>query len=483
MKKILLLITVASFLFANVNELSLDEAIKIALQNNKQTKISKVALEIAQVQYEQALSANYPAINAMVVGQRLKEDGLYRMELPSQFTLAIASIGLNSTDSQTQIQNLVQNGMTQTDATSYVLNQIAGNYKILDTKTIGRDTVKGSLSILYPLFTGGKISSIIEQANLNKLLAMNTIKRSEEDVIFDVKKYFYGYVLTNELHKIANSTYKRMQFISDLTKQFYENGNSLNIKKTDYLQVQVTLSLIESIVSKLQSNKLLVQSALANAIGLPWDSKIEVLYEDESLVPKDYLLDDLVKQAYRTNSDITKLDIALKIANEQVKEAKSGHYPKLALMGEVSHTYNSYEYGFLSENQQNSWNIGFALDIPLFDGFKTTNSVNEKKLEKKKMFLLQDMLKEGVALQIKNELIKASIGFKQMETLNNTKQIAKENRDLNIKGYQIEAIEPEKVIQAQYIEAYVQADYLKYKHDYLMSLATLHKLIGEELKH
>ena len=51
----------------------------------------------------------------------------------------------------------------------------------------------------YPVYTGGKIEAIINQAKLNKELAKVSIIRSENDVVFDVKKYYYGYILTNEL--------------------------------------------------------------------------------------------------------------------------------------------------------------------------------------------------------------------------------------------------------------------------------------------
>ena len=72
MKLLLSLLLCSSIIFAQTKEFTLKEAINIALQNNHQSKISKVALEIANAQYNRALSANYPAINAMVVGQRLK---------------------------------------------------------------------------------------------------------------------------------------------------------------------------------------------------------------------------------------------------------------------------------------------------------------------------------------------------------------------------------------------------------------------------
>lgn len=453
MKLLLCLFICSSVVFSDIKEVTLKEAISIALENNRQSKISKVALEIADVQYKQALSANYPAINAMVVGQRVKEDLIFQQrgtfELPANLAFILGETSIPAD---------------------------------IDSVAVGRDTVKGSLNILYPLFTGGKISSVIEQAKLNKLLAMNTIRRTDLNVIYDIKKYFYGYVLTNELYKISKSTLDGMTYISSLTKQFYESGESLNVKKTDYLSIQVTVALIESIVAKIEANRYMVRSALANAMGLPWDSEIEAKYTNDELLPQNYSLSKLVQDAYTNNSDIRKMDIALKISKQQIKEKKSGHYPSLALMGEVSHTYNSYEYGYLSEDNENSWNVGFAAEMPLFDGFKTTNMVNEKKLERKKLFLLQDMVKDGIALQIKNELNTSLIGFKQIQTLKKAKKLARDSRELNIRAYQIEAVESQKVVESQYIESYIKADYLKYVHDYLLSLAKIDKLIGEEVR-
>lgn len=480
MKKMFIMIISIVSLYAGNNEITLNDAIKTALENNKQAKISKIALDIAKVQYEQALSANYPAINAMIVGQRKKEDVIYQQR-------GDISLPADTVKSLT-MANLLANGMPLANAQAYIASLPAGAFENqtlsidTDTTAYGRDTVRGSVNIVYPLFTGGKISSVIEQAKLNKLLSVNKVTRTQEDVVYDIKKYFYGYVLTNELHKIANNSLKRMEFISTLTKQFYEGGLNLNIKKTDYLSVQITVTLIESIVAKLEQNRQLVKSALINTMGLSWDSEITPIYTDKDILPPNYALSELIKEAYKSNTDIRTMDIALKIKNEQIKEAQAGHYPTVALMGEVSHTYNSYEYGYLSEDQADQWSVGFAVDIPLFDGFRTTNLVKEKKIDKKKMYLLQDMLKEGIALQIKNELTKASIGFKQIQTLKKSKKLATENRKLNLKGYQIGAIEPEDVVQSQYIEAYVKADYLKYVHDYLVSLATIDKLIGQELK-
>lgn len=449
MKYLILIFLFITSLFSETKNITLDEAIVIASKNNKQNKISKIALEIAQVQYDKALSANYPALNAMILGQRANDDGYLEMkgsiDLPAGFP----------------VTNLP-----------------------IDTKVKlhGRDTVQGKLELVYPLYTGGKITSIINQAKLNKLLAANTIVRTNEDVVFDVKKYFYGYALTSQLVDIAKNTLDKMQYISQLTKDLYEHGESLNVKKTDYLSSRVTVSLIESIVAKLEANKILVESALINALGLPWDSKINITFDKNNIIPLDYSLDTLVKNAYENNNDISKMDIILKISEEQIKEKKADFYPSVAFLADTSHTYNSYEYGVQNKNQEDKWHIGFAAKMSIFDGFKTTNNVKEKKLEKKKVYLLKEMLKDGIALQIKNEFTNSLIAYKQIQVLKKAKKVAKESRELNLRAYQIDAIEPKDMIHSQYVKSYVDADYLKYIHTYLVSLSKIEKILGKELK-
>ena len=96
----------------------------------------------------------------------------------------------------------------------------------------------------YPVYTGGKIEAIINQAKLNKELAKVSIIRSEDDVVFDVKKYYYGYILTNELYEIVNKIYKNMDLSTQLAKDFLENSTTLKINRTDYLNAKLTTSLI-----------------------------------------------------------------------------------------------------------------------------------------------------------------------------------------------------------------------------------------------
>jgi outer membrane protein len=459
MKKILLIsFLIISQLLAKEVKINLNEAISLALENNGLNKISKINLEIAEAQYQQALSANYPSLDAVLYVNRDKEDLIYQQR--GIFTLPTSlAQGLSRITGQT-----ITSIPADIDATAY-----------------GRDTVKGSLKMNYPLYTGGKIEAIINQAKLNKELVKVAIIRSENDVSFDVKRYYYGYILTNELHNIVEKIYKNMKFSTDLAKEFLENSTTLRINKTDYLNAKLTTSLLQSTLSKLELNRELLRNAMGNLIGLNWDDKVEISYKENEILNQNIPLQKLVEKAYELNPDINQINLAVKIKDEQINEAKSAYYPQVGVFGSVNRTYNSYEYGYLSEDNQNTWNIGIAVKMSLFDGFKTKNSVLEKKLNRNIIDEQKILLENAVALQLKNEFLTSTLGYKQINILKEAVATASENSELNLKGFEYEMVDARDLIQSQLTEAYIKADYLKNVHDYLLSLATIDKLVGQKI--
>jgi outer membrane protein len=459
MKKILLIsFLIISQILAKEVKINLNEAISLALENNGLNKISKINLEIAEAQYQQALSANYPSLDAVLYVNRDKEDLIYQQR--GIFTLPTSlAQGLSRITGQT-----ITSIPADIDATAY-----------------GRDTVKGSLKMNYPLYTGGKIEAIINQAKLNKELVKVAIIRSENDVSFDVKRYYYGYILTNELHNIVEKIYKNMKFSTDLAKEFLENSTTLRINKTDYLNAKLTTSLLQSTLSKLELNRELLRNAMGNLIGLNWDDKVEISYKENEILNQNIPLQKLVEKAYELNPDISQINLAVKIKDEQINEAKSAYYPQVGVFGSVNRTYNSYEYGYLSEDNQNTWNIGIAVKMSLFDGFKTKNSVLEKKLNRNIIDEQKILLENAVALQLKNEFLTSTLGYKQINILKEAVATASENSELNLKGFEYEMVDARDLIQSQLTEAYIKADYLKNVHDYLLSLATIDKLVGQKI--
>ena len=463
---ILLLCFFSTSIFSKEITLNLNQAIDLAIKNNRLNKISNLNLQVANAQYQQALSANYPTLDALLYANRDKSNTIFQQR---------GEFNLTKDETSKLIGTLT--GTTPPAAFVSALSIPAD----IDSVAKGRDTVRGKLELNYPIYTGGKISAIIEQARLNKNIAKQSIIRDKNSVVYDVKKYFYAYILTDELSKLAQGVYDNMKFSTDLAKDFLENGSDLKIKRTDYLNAKLTTSLIQSTLSKIQLNKKLLEGAISNLIGLKYDDELKIRYEKQEILEQNRPLQDLIKKAHILNPDVNSINIALKIKNEQIKEANSDYYPMVNLFGNVSHTYNSYEYGYLNKDNENTWSLGIAIKMSLFNGSKTKNQVLEKKLDKKIIDEQKLLLEEGLALQLKNEFIKSKIGYKQIGILKEAVATANENSKMNFKGFQYEMVDAKDLIQSQLVEVYVKADYLKHIHDYLISLATIDRLVGDKL--
>lgn len=465
MNKIVLLLLCVGSLFSKTVELNVEKAIDLAIQNNGMNKISKLNLQMAQAQYKQALSANYPSLDAIFYANRDDKDTVFQQR--GTFTLPSEFVGL-------------MNGLLAANSIPAAMgNTIPAD---IDSVARGRNTVVGQLEVNYPLYTGGKISSLIEQARLNKDIKMQAIVRDRNSIVFDVKKYFYGYILTNELYELVDEIYANMKFSRDLTQDFLENGTTLKIKKTDYLNIKLLTSMIESTRAKIDLNRKMLEGAIGNVVGLKYDDNVKIVYEQKDVLKQNSSLQKLVKEAMSLNPDVKSIDLALKIKDEQIKEKKADYQPMVNLFGNVSHTYNSYEYGYLNKDDANRWSIGLAVKMNLFNGFKTKNEVLEKRIDKNKVVEQKILLEDAVALQLKNEFLKSSMGYNQIEILKDAVETAKENSKMNFKGYQYEMVEAKDLVQSQLMEVYVKADYLKYVHDYLLSLATIDKLVGKEIE-
>lgn len=467
---------IATGLFAQ--SLTLDDAIRIALENNRNLKISQTALQIADAQYHQALSARYPQLTATASAMRMDEDPSFLMKGTTSIdnTQTIGMYNALSGAAATDGNFVTAGTYTAIAASTPAQSNLPIN---MDVKIMGRDTAIGRLELMYPLYTGGKIDAIIRQATLNKSIQSEEARRSEAEVIYDVKRYYYGAMLSQQLGKETHDTLERMTMVKDLTETFYQGG-SLKVKKTDYLRTLTTVNMIASMSEEMHSNTELAKSALVNAIGLPWNSTVE-LSQNEFATPKlEGDLQTLVNDAYRFNPTRNQLKLAIDVQSAKVDEASSGYLPSIALTANAQKLLNSYDAGVVNDTNKNSWTIGVGLQWNVFEGFRTDYAVQEAKLNKRNFEHKEVLLQEGLALQVKYAFIKLGQSERQNTALSLAKASASENADLNTRAYQEDMVETKDVIEAQIMETFAKMAYWKNLHDFSTSKAQLDYIIASQ---
>ena len=444
------------------DNLTLHDAIAIALKNNVEKTISYQSAAIAESQYQEALSARWPTLTLQASFQR-------RDEAPT-FIFPSSTIPLGGLS--TALAPLAGFGVVVPSS----IDVPAQNVKIFN-----RDTAIASLQLLYPLYTGGKISSIISQAGIGKEIAQEEMRRTTLQVIRDVKRYYYAAQLTQNLTETASNTVSLLSVTRDLTKSIYEGGSE-TINKLDYLKTDLAVSYTKSIETDFSAKHKSALTALANAMGLSWDSKITPTDSMNLKLANTPDVDALVQQANEFNPQVGILKLAVKAANAKINEAQSGHLPQVAITADASHIQNSYNAGLMTDANTNSWTIGVGVNLPLFDGWRTTSQVSTAKLQYAQMQEKQKLVEQGIASLVKNLFIELDSARQQVVISEQASKTAEENMDLTSRAFQIGASKPQDVIEAHILYAIIKGNLLRAQHDQMLKLAEIDYVLGSELQ-
>jgi outer membrane protein TolC len=349
-----------------------------------------------------------------------------------------------------------------------------------DVKLMDRENILGSLKMELPLYTGGMRAAIRKQAEKGLQVAKEEARRTDLQIIYDVKRMFSGSVLSGELLRIGQEALSRMEVTLELTENLYKKGSG-RVKKTDYLRNKTVVEALRSAVAQLKANEQLAKAALLNTMGLEWDLLLELSQRDLPFAPYQTDLKKLVGNAYSFNPDWAKIQAGLEAAEAKIKEAKSGHLPKIALFGNLTHIWNNYDYGIVTSRNKDSWTVGVGMELPLFSGFRTTEEVKEAKARLGKLKEHQLLLKEGIALQVKHLFIQMTSAQDQKKASEEAAKASEENRDLNERAYQEELVETKDVIEAQLIESLMKVQHQKALFDHLEAQSHLDFVVGQEV--
>ncbi len=439
--------------------LTMEQAIKTALANHRSMQVSQAALDMAEAQYRQAMAAFGPKLNLEAGIQRADEDRTFTFQGVIQTPPMALPIGPGGMSIPIPGQPLAVN---------------------LDVKMFDRDVATAGLNLTYPLYTGGRKGAVTGMAKAGVDIAKEEQRKTEMDVVRDVRRYYNGAQLAMKMEQLASDTLERFQALEDLTERLYQNA-SLKVKKTDYLRSKTTTAMTRSVLQETKYAVALTHEALANAMGLPVNSKISLAPEG-ALPGFDAGLDALIAEAMKFNPDKQRLELALVAADHKIDEAASGQKPVVGLEASLYKVWNDYKGGLFNDDNRSGWTLGVGAKWDIFDGGVTKASVDAARAGKMKLQAQRVLLDNGLALQIKDDFLRLQRSRAQVGDSSQAREYAEENRKLNVRAYQEEMVETKDVIEAQIVETLAAANLYRAEHDLRAALVDLDYRVGKGLR-
>ncbi len=418
--------------------LTLDDCRNLALQNNKQIKISHLQTEIARNVHQAAKTKYLPHVDGLGGYQHftkeisLLNDG-QKAVLNNLGTTATGSL----TDQMTSIiSGLVSQGLISQDAAQQLGNQIgqmssslsnAGNnigQTITDAfRSNTKNVYAGSVMVTQPIYMGGAITAANKMAQISEDLAANDVEARRQNVLYTVDNAYWLVIsLRNKQHTAEKYLSLTQKLDDDVSKMLNEGVAT----RSDKLRVDVSVNTTEMTISQLKSAVSVAKMTLCELCGLPITSDITLADEGERGIQTKYEITAAPDTAYYARPELSMLQNTIDMSRQATKLVRSIYLPHIALAGGFTEMNPNLFNGF-QKKFSSVWNIGVILQVPIWNWGEGKYKVRASKAATSIAELQLADARNKIHLQVEQSRFQMHDAETRFETARKNMESAEEN--------------------------------------------------------
>jgi len=336
MKRIILifLCTIGLTASAQVQTLTLRDALTYALQNKSDAKKSKLQVENSEYQIQEVRSRALPQISA---------NG-----------------------------NLTYNPVIQTTVIDGASFNAPGT--TIQAAFGQKWTSTAGVSLTQAIFDQSVFTGLKAAKSTREFYLIND-QLTEEQVIERVANNYYSVYVQKERLILLDSNYVNTTKVRDIVKGQFDNGLA---KKIDLDRIVVKMSNIDTERQQIKNQITLQENALKFYMGMPIETQIDMPKEEFEVIPA--ALTEVPNVENRTEYLLLKKQEELLVYNKKAVEA--GYYPTLSLTAGYNYIGQGPEFPWFAKPEKGVyWSdfsaIGLNLHVPIFTGFGTRAKVRQ----------------------------------------------------------------------------------------------------------
>ena len=372
--------------------LSLEEAVKTALQNNYSINIARNEKEISNNNLSLGNAGFLPSLDA---------EGSYQKSI---------------------------NNTTQEYLTGQKIN--SSNAK--------SNSLSGDITLNWTIFNGFGMFASLNQLKELKKQGETNFKIVVENTLSNIITTYFDIVRQKQvlavLERSINISEERVRIAQD--KKQLGSGS-----KFDLLQAQVDLNedrssfLNEELT--LSQDKVLLNRLLGRNVNYGFSINDSVISINQNLS-----LEELTSQAGNKNSSLILAKQNKNLADLNLQLARTDWYPEISLFAGYDYLHSESEAGFVKSNTNKSVNYGINASLNIFNGLNTSRNIENAEVSIKNSELSYEETKKIVDADLQNAFnaYKSSLTLVNLETEN--LKAAEENSNIAVERLRLGSIAP-----------------------------------------
>jgi len=344
---------------AEPSPLTLQQAVKIALEKNPLRKAALADTRVASAEVREARSVFMPRLTFSETATR-GNDPVYVFggELRQQ-RFTTADFALNKLNTPLPFGNFT--------------TRFGGSWNLFDS---------------FASWHG------VNRAKQMNEAAGHQLERTEQEIVFRVVDSYYGVLLATKQLEVAEQAVKTSQSILDRSQARFDSGL---VVESDLLTAKVRMAARQQELIRARNNVYLAGAQLSAAMGMPVDSLFqptEALAEPTLPVPA---LLEVEKQALTSRPDLKRIQSEEAAQRQSVAMAKSSFGPRV-------NAFAGWEMDnptLVAGGGGNNWLGGVEVQFDIFQGGAKRAELSRQRALEEKAVAMQQVASDGVRLEVR----------------------------------------------------------------------------------
>jgi outer membrane protein len=428
---IFFVIILSSFtLSQDVRTLTLDESLKIGLENSHQLNVSRLRVESSEARWSEINAARLPSLRFNAVYTRLSPIDPFNIETPF------------------------------------------GNFELSPNIV---NTYNFRLTLQQPLFTGFRLSSSSNIAEYNYLAQEEEFNADREDLILNIKTAYWNVFKANRVKAVVDENVEQIKaHLNDVQNLFNEGMATRN----DVLKVQVQLAEAELRQIDAVNQVRLSRVNLSNIIGIPLSTNIEIQKDIKPSIIELRDINELVENAFNRRPELKNLDYRIKAGESSITLARSGWYPQLFVMGNYNYAQPNQRIFPLEERFKDTWDVSVALSWDIWNWGTTSSQTSQAKYMLEQVKESYESVKDAITLEITQNYLNLLQGKEKIFVAENSISQAEENYRVTNEKFRNGLVLSSELLDAEVLLLQANTNYIQALVDYELAKARLEKSSG-----
>lgn len=416
-------------------QLSLHDALELALSNNRDIRISNLDIDRAIQQTQVAKSQALPVVG--ITG------------LVSHYFKSPVFFGFGTGTS--------------------------GNDKIPYGRFGGLDQLGATLYIVQPVYNAG-IQPVIQSAKLQERQNHLLVTGKQTDLTAQVKQTYIQLLVLKERIRLQKESMGRNQKALQDAKSLLAQGKALRV---DTLRAYTSVKNLEPAILKLSYAIEVGKQQLKNLMGI--DSVQQIELRDSLVLPATANVqseEEVYSKAKEHRPDLQVLDMQQQIADQQIKLAAAAMKPTVSLNAQYLLQTQTSQFNYFDAYYPSTPFIGAQINVPIFNGYSNKAKVKQAKIEKEQSVIRSKNAYEDLKASVKQVVADVNETVARIQTSANVKETALMSYDITQYRYAKGVASRLELTDAELALTTAQSNYLEAVYDYLSARIAMEHTIG-----